>query len=355
LLLLDNINQVIKSNNLLNSLLSRITKLEKQPATAVPKGMIAIWGKPAPFPEGWEEYLPLRGRMPIGLNPIDADFSTLDSFGGNKNKKLSIDEMPSHGHDWLYSYEGDDDNTGRSYDEFTFKPGKIAIADAKNPIGKTGGDQSFSILNPYKVVHFIEYTGNITPPADTTAPTSPTNLETSKIGTKSLTLTWTGSTDNVGVTNYLVYKDNSNTPLAELGKDVLTYNVTGLSVNTPYSFQVRAKDAAGNLSVPATVTTATLTADSTPPTLPSFFHCVHNGQGYILLEWAQSQDDDSPIDYELSRSAFGSLFTVLKKNPNTYYSEQVSSNGTYTYRVRAIDPSGNASAYKEASVTISSL
>ena len=342
LLLLDNVNQVIKSNNLLNSLLSRITKLEKQPATAVPKGMIAIWGKPAPFPEGWEEYVPLRGRVPVGLDLLDTILNKVGNSGGSKDAVVV-----EHSHD---CNGFDEPNTGiNALEDGSYKWGLISKT---TTVGESGTNKN---LQPYRVVHFIEYTGNTIEHADTTAPTSPTNLETSKIGTKSLTLTWTGSTDNVGVTNYLVYKDNSNTPLAELGKDVLTYNVTGLSVNTPYSFQVRAKDAAGNLSVPATVTTATLTADSTPPTLPSFFHCVHNGQGYILLEWAQSQDDDSPIDYELSRSAFGSLFTVLKKNPNTYYSEQVSSNGTYTYRVRAIDPSGNASAYKEASVTISSL
>ncbi|OCB72106.1 hypothetical protein B0A79_12815 [Flavobacterium piscis] len=342
LLLLDNVNQVIKSNNLLNSLLSRITKLEKQPATAVPKGMIAIWGKPAPFPEGWEEYVPLRGRVPVGLDLLDTILNKVGNSGGSKDAVVV-----EHSHD---CNGFDEPNTGiNALEDGSYKWGLISKT---TTVGESGTNKN---LQPYRVVHFIEYTGNTIEHADTIAPTSPTNLETSKIGTKSLTLTWTASTDNVGVTNYLVYKDNSNTPLAELGKDVVTYNVTGLSVNTPYSFQVRAKDAAGNLSVPATVTTATLTADSTPPTLPSFFHCVHNGQGYILLEWAQSQDDDSPIDYELSRSAFGSLFTVLKKNPNTYYSEQVSSNGTYTYRVRAIDPSGNASAYKEASVTISSL
>ncbi|QGK72778.1 fibronectin type III domain-containing protein [Flavobacterium sp. SLB02] len=354
LLVVDSSNQVTKSNTLLESLIKRITDLEEKPATAVPKGMIAIWGKPAPFPEGWEEYVPLRGRMPVGFDSTQLEFNNWTvRDGGSKNKKLTIDELPK-----ISPINGTALKKGGTWGGNS----GLTVGDHANGdyvggelIKPFGGDMPFSILNPYRVVHFIEYTGNITPPVDTIAPTSPTILTVSKIGTKSLTLTWTASTDNVGVTNYLVYKDNSNTPLAELGKEVLTYNVTGLSANTSYSFQVRAKDAAGNLSVPATVTTATLAADSTPPTLPSFFSCVHNGQGYILLEWAQSQDDDSPIDYELSRSAFGSLFTVLKKNPNTYYSEQVSSNGTYTYRVRAIDPSGNASAYKEASITISSL
>lgn len=348
LLLIDNANQVTKTNNLLNSLLGRISDLEKN-SGAVPKGMIALWGKPAPFPEGWEEYTPLRGRMPIGLDTTDSIFNVMLNYGGNKEKTLSISELPPHSHDIAYNKknaagggaERPLDNSGTSTDT--------------QKTSSTGGGSAFSILNPYRVVHFIEYTGKSSNPNDTTNPTTPTSLTASNIGTKSLTLSWTASTDNVGVTSYLIYKDNSNTPLAEVGKDILTYNVTGLSVNTNYSFQVRAKDAAGNLSAYANVNTATLTADSTAPTLPSYLHCVHNGQGNIQVEWGTSQDDDGPIDYELSRSSFGSLFTVLKKNSSTYYNEKVSSNGTYTYRVRAIDPSGNASDYKEASITISSL
>jgi len=309
--------------------------------------MIAIWGRPAnEIPAGWVEYIDLKGRVPVGVDTSDPLLNKTGNQGGSKNAVIV-----SHNH--TISNSGNVNN-GETGGEITNKIARwdrgsgSLLNGTISTVGESGTNKN---MQPYNVVHFIEYTGI---PSDTTAPTSPGNLTASDIRTKSLTLNWTSATDNVSVTNYLVYKDNSNTPLAELG-NVLTYNVAGLSANTNYSFQVRAKDAAGNLSVPTTVTATTIAADSTPPTLPSFFHCVHNGQGYILLEWGESQDDDSPIDYELSRSAYGSLFTVLKKNPNTYYSEKVSSNGTYTYRLRAIDPSGNASGYKEASITISSL
>lgn len=349
LLVLDSSNQVTKSNTLIESLINRIIDLENKPATAVPIGMIAIWGKPAPFPEGWEEYVPLRGRMPIGLTNLESEFNTIEKQGGSKYSNVSV-PIPINGY-----ATGEDTSQGakgRLIVSTGDKEQGEYLESIKKALNSPNIDFSVNNLNPYRVVHFIEYTGAS---SDTTAPTTPINLTASNIGTKSLTLSWTASTDNVGVTNYLVFKDNSNTPLAELGKDIQTYNVTGLAVNTNYSFQVKAKDAAGNLSAPATVNTTTLAADSTAPTVPSYLHCVHNGQGNIQVEWGTSQDDDSPIDYELSRSSFGSLFTVLKKNTNTYYNEKVSSNGTYTYIVRAIDPSGNASEYKEASITISSL
>lgn len=345
LLLMDNASQVMKSNNLLNSLLGRISELEKKPATAVPKGMIAIWGKPKPFPEGWEEYTPLAGRMPVGFDNNQFEFNTLGFTDGKKRKQLTVEELPPHTHDIKCDVDENNEN------------GKYAIGggEVNNRTSftqPTGSGNDFSILNPYRVVFFIEYTGNS---SDTTAPTTPTNLKATNIGTKSLTLNWTASTDNVGVTSYLIYKDNSNTPLAELGKDSLTYNVTGLSASTTYTFKVRAKDAAGNLSIPATLIQATIAADLTAPTVPSALRSAHNGQGFIQVEWSTSQDDDSPIYYELSRSVYGSLFTILKKDTTTYYNEQVKTNGTYTYKVRAIDPSGNASDYKETSITINSL
>jgi chitodextrinase len=48
---------------------------------------------------------------------------------------------------------------------------------------------------------------NVTTP-DTQSPTAPTNLSASNLSQTSLTLTWTASTDNVGVTGYDVYQDN---------------------------------------------------------------------------------------------------------------------------------------------------
>jgi hypothetical protein len=60
----------------------------------------------------------------------------------------------------------------------------------------------------------------------------------------SLNLTWTASSDNVGVTGYDVYYADT-----KVGSTSTTnYNVTGLAASTAYSFTVRAKDAAGNIS-----------------------------------------------------------------------------------------------------------
>ncbi|WP_428743514.1 GEVED domain-containing protein [Tenacibaculum sp.] len=80
--------------------------------------------------------------------------------------------------------------------------------------------------------------------ADTTAPSAPTNLAASNVTQTSLTLNWSASTDNVGVTGYDVYQGATLIGSAT----GTTSNVTGLTAATTYTFSVKAKDAAGNVS-----------------------------------------------------------------------------------------------------------
>ncbi len=101
----------------------------------------------------------------------------------------------------------------------------------------------------------------VIPGPDTVAPTAPTNLVAGTTTTSAVPLTWTASTDNVGVTGYDVYSGTT-----KVGSSTTTsHTVTGLTAGTSYTFTVRAKDAAGNVSVPsAAVTATTQTVPVTP-------------------------------------------------------------------------------------------
>ena len=90
---------------------------------------------------------------------------------------------------------------------------------------------------------------------DTDPPTIPTNLTTTSISDTSISLAWSASTDNVGVSQYNMYVDgvlNKNTT-------ALNTTVTGLTALTAYDFTVSAVDAAGNESAQSSVTQATTT------------------------------------------------------------------------------------------------
>lgn len=95
---------------------------------------------------------------------------------------------------------------------------------------------------------------------DTTAPSVPQNLDAVAVSSSQINLTWSASTDNVGVDHYNIYRDNvliTTSPTS-------SYNDTGLSPNTLYSYEVSAQDAAGNESARSTADSATTQA-GTPP------------------------------------------------------------------------------------------
>jgi bacillolysin len=103
---------------------------------------------------------------------------------------------------------------------------------------------------------------------DTTAPSTPASLTASGTTSSSTNLTWTASTDNVAVTGYNVYRGTTL-----LGTSTATnYAVTGLTASTAYSFTVKAKDAAGNLSSASNTANVTTSAGSTTTS-----YCTANG------------------------------------------------------------------------------
>jgi bacillolysin len=96
---------------------------------------------------------------------------------------------------------------------------------------------------------------------DTTAPSAPASLVASGTTSSTTNLAWNASTDNVAVTGYNVYR--GTTLLGSTTATVRTYSVTGLTASTAYTFSVKAKDAANNLSASSNVVNVTTLAGST--------------------------------------------------------------------------------------------
>ncbi|WP_339290476.1 PQQ-dependent sugar dehydrogenase [Paenibacillus sp. FSL W8-0187] len=99
---------------------------------------------------------------------------------------------------------------------------------------------------------------------DTQAPTAPTELESSSKTSSSVHLTWTASTDDVGVYEYDIYKNGS---LAG-STSVTSFKVTGLTANTTYSFTVNARDLAGNISEASQALSVKTNPASSDPYIP---------------------------------------------------------------------------------------
>jgi hypothetical protein len=115
---------------------------------------------------------------------------------------------------------------------------------------------------PYTYPHPLQNAG----PPDTQPPTVPTNLTATAISSNQINLSWTASTDNVGVTGYQIYRCQGTgcTPSTQIGTSTTnSYSDTGLSPSTTYVYRVAAYDAAGNVSGQSSSTTATTQAGST--------------------------------------------------------------------------------------------
>jgi hypothetical protein len=104
------------------------------------------------------------------------------------------------------------------------------------------------------------------PPVDTQPPTAPTALGATAASSSQINLSWTAATDNVGVTGYRIERCQG-AACSNFGQiasqTAITFNDTGLSANTSYSYRVLAVDAATNTSPYSN--TASATTQVAPP------------------------------------------------------------------------------------------
>ncbi|MER7888869.1 discoidin domain-containing protein [Micromonospora sp. NPDC094482] len=174
---------------------------------------------------------------------------------------------------------------------------------------------------------------------DTQAPSAPGNLAFTEPATNQIRLTWSASTDNVGVTGYDVYANG--VLRTSLGGSTLTYTDTQPAGST-VSYYVRARDAAGNQSANSnTVTRTGNTGDTVAPTAPGNLAYTQPASGQVRLTWSASTDNVGVTGYDvyangaLRGSVNGSTLTYTDNQPDT---------ATVSYYVRAKDAAGNVSS-----------
>jgi len=101
-------------------------------------------------------------------------------------------------------------------------------------------------------------------------PTAPGSLTATAVSTSQINLSWTASTDNVAVTGYKVERCSvaACSNFAQVATPTTTtFNDTGLTASTSYSYRVHATDAAGNLSTFSNISSATTTRGSISVTI----------------------------------------------------------------------------------------
>jgi len=173
---------------------------------------------------------------------------------------------------------------------------------------------------------------------DTVAPTAPT-LSASGTTETTTNLSWSGATDNIAVTGYDVFRNGT---LIGSTTTATTFAVTGLTASTVYSFTVKSKDAAGNVSPDSnsvSVTTLTPAPDTTAPTAPTLT-AAGTTTTSTNLSWTGATDNVAVTGYDVLRNGalIGSTTTAT-----TFAVTGLTASTAYTFNVRAKDAAGNIS------------
>jgi chitodextrinase len=189
--------------------------------------------------------------------------------------------------------------------------------------------------------------------ADTGAPTVPGGFAGSINCALVVTLSWTASTDDVGVVGYDVYRSVNNEPFAFVRTTPATSFTESLVGIVKY--QVRARDAAGNVSgftAVANIVPPPCPAprDRQPPTTPGPISVSITCALVVTLNWGASTDDVAIIGYDVYRSVNSGPFASVATTPGTSFTETLL--GIVKYQVRARDTAGNVSAFTAAALAV---
>ncbi|MGX1128578.1 chitodextrinase [Streptomyces glaucescens] len=138
--------------------------------------------------------------------------------------------------------------------------------------------------------------------ADHSAPSRPDGVRGRTTGSRAVQLSWEAATDDRGVVSYDIHQ--GGTKIHSVGGTQTGTVVTGLRPGTRYSFTVRARDAADNVSPASTVVRLTTAPgdDGGRGTAPTGFRAAARseaGAHYLDLSWVPPRADGEITEYQI--------------------------------------------------------
>lgn len=180
---------------------------------------------------------------------------------------------------------------------------------------------------------------------DTRPPTPPGTPTLVSDTSSSITVKWTPSTDNVGVTSYDVFHDGQL--CQTVSGTTLTGTCSNLSPNTQYGLFINALDAAGNISQASgtLLVTTPPSDDHTPPTAPTNVHTTATTNTSISLAWTASTDNVGVTGYTVFNVVSGKATKLGASDGNKASAviDNLTPSTTYHLDVTASDANGNQS------------
>ena len=176
--------------------------------------------------------------------------------------------------------------------------------------------------------------------SDTEAPTTPTNITLNNISLNAITVSWTASKDNIGVTGYNVYLNGILTTQTTN----TSATITDLNTNTTYSFTVVAKDLINNRSTASTALNGSTLQDTQAPSIPENVTISNITDSSFKVSWSASTDNNAVNGYEVFVN--GNLNTTTEALSHTV--SGLAASTTYSIEILAKDPDNNKSSKSTA-------
>lgn len=189
------------------------------------------------------------------------------------------------------------------------------------------------------------------PIVDSQAPIIPGNLTANPISSSQIDLSWTASTDNVGVAGYRIYRCTGSacSPTVQIATTTTAASYLNINLNpsTPYTYAVSAYDAAGNVSSQSAVSTATtLSLNTTPPELSNGSPIGQLSAGTTQTALSLTTNENATCRYSLTAGTlYGAMFDVISTTPTTNHSVNIlglNDGNNYTYYVACQNTDGYA-------------
>ncbi|WP_241518750.1 fibronectin type III domain-containing protein [Streptomyces sp. CB03238] len=178
---------------------------------------------------------------------------------------------------------------------------------------------------------------------DTERPSAPTGVTAQAGSATSVHVMWERSSDNKAVTGYEVHHKGRKVAVVPASRNMV--DIERLTPSTAYSFTVRARDAAGNLSGPGAATPVTTPPstpdDGTPPTRPAALRGTVGGSREVTLTWERATDSVGVTAYDVYQA--DSRVHSVPGTATTARITHLRPGTVYTFTVRARDAADNSS------------
>jgi chitodextrinase len=258
----------------------------------------------------------IRGRNPFSFwAPLDAYFlQTMENLAYYTQMLFMAPEGP----DYFWAYQTYN-SSSKNLPPSQLLSQEITLANQANQVAA------------YTSTGMSYYNSLVSPP-DTVPPSTPTILTASSGSSTTASLSWTASTDNVGVAGYYMWRNGKQLPTTAL----TMFQDSGLKGNTTYTYQVAAFDLGGNVSPQATVSITT--QNDSPPNPPTNLAAVAVSGQQVSLTWTPPTGNVPVTCYLLFR---GTLPTNLVQIQQLYSSDTSFNNAgltpgtTYYYGLEA--------------------